>query len=325
MVLLQAFRYLQHHHPYQAWTLLLFVSLVLSIYILAAWSLWCLFKGKNQHPASPWQIWSKRLQNAVMGLAALGIISLLYAFAVEPYWLEVTHVNLNTGKLPRTTSPITIVQISDLHSNAMPRMEEALPDLICREKPDLIVFTGDAINSPAGLPTFRHCLSRLAKIAPTFAVVGNHDVFWQQKDIFQGTGATELKVQALPLKVGDAEIWIAGVPVDHQECDRALQAVPKDAFTIFLDHYPDGLEQLTDQRVDLYLCGHTHGGQVAVPFYGAIVTFSNQGKRYEAGLYKRGSMDIYVNRGIGMDPEPFPQVRFCARPEVTVFKISPVK
>ena len=105
-------------------------------------------------------------------------------------------------------------------------------------------------------------------------------------------------------------------------------------FSIFLHHYPDLVEDLAGQnarlaedgesrRVDLYLAGHTHGGQIALPFYGAIITLSEFGKKYESGMYKVADIVLYVNRGIGMDGGPSPRARFFARPEITVFEIKP--
>jgi predicted MPP superfamily phosphohydrolase len=76
-------------------------------------------------------------------------------------------------------------------------------------------------------------------------------------------------------------------------------------------------------NVDLYLCGHTHGGQVALPLYGALVTLSKFGKKYESGMYTVGDTILYVNRGIGMEGGLTPKVRFLARPEITVFDIVP--
>ncbi|MEJ2705392.1 MAG: hypothetical protein P8Z79_23375, partial [Sedimentisphaerales bacterium] len=83
------------------------------------------------------------------------------------------------------------------------------------------------------------------------------------------------------------------------------------------------IEDITDFPVDLYLAGHTHGGQVALPFYGALVTLSEYGKEYESGKYQVGTTTLYVNRGIGMEGGPVPRVRFWARPEITVFEVMP--
>lgn len=84
-------------------------------------------------------------------------------------------------------------------------------------------------------------------------------------------------------------------------------------------HTPDLVEDL-EPPPDLYLAGHTHGGQVALPFYGALVTFSRFGKKYEAGRSQVGPTTLYVNRGIGFEPS-LPRVRFMARPELTLIDL----
>jgi predicted MPP superfamily phosphohydrolase len=93
------------------------------------------------------------------------------------------------------------------------------------------------------------------------------------------------------------------------------------AFTILLQHSPDLMADAVRERFDLYLAGHTHGGQIALPFYGALITYSRYGKKYEAGLYHEGSTTLYVNRGIGFAHQPMPEARFLARPEVTVIEL----
>jgi predicted MPP superfamily phosphohydrolase len=90
---------------------------------------------------------------------------------------------------------------------------------------------------------------------------------------------------------------------------------------VLLYHFPDAIAQAARLRVDLYCAGHTHGGQVALPFYGALITLSGFDKKYEAGLYREHDTWMYVNRGIGMEGSA-PRVRFCARPEVTIIEIT---
>ena len=119
----------------------------------------------------------------------LGCLCVLYGWLVEPYWLSVTHVRIETPKFKAGSRPVRIVHISDLHCDPKVRLEERLPVAIAAEKPDLIVFTGDAINSPEGLPNLKRCLTRLASIAPTFVVKGNWDAwFWSNLDLYGGTG-----------------------------------------------------------------------------------------------------------------------------------------
>jgi predicted MPP superfamily phosphohydrolase len=100
---------------------------------------------------------------------------------------------------------------------------------------------------------------------------------------------------------------------------------PQDAgdFRLFLYHFPDAVEEASAANIDLYLAGHTHGGQVRLPFYGALITFSRYDKRYEAGLYRLGAATMYVNRGIGMEGGKAPRVRFLDRPEITVIDVAP--
>jgi predicted MPP superfamily phosphohydrolase len=81
------------------------------------------------------------------------------------------------------------------------------------------------------------------------------------------------------------------------------------------------MEDAVRAHFDLYLAGHTHGGQIALPFYGALITYSRYDKKYEAGLYREGSTTLYVNRGLGLAHEPMPEARFWARPEVTVIDL----
>ena len=253
-----------------------------------------------------------------------GVLCVLYAWQVEPYWLETTHAQAPTAKLPPGAKPIRIRHISDLHCDPKVRLEDKLPDIVAGLRPDLIVFTGDSINSREGLSNFRRCMGRLAKLAPTFAVKGN---WFPNIDAFEGTGAAELNGQTVELEIGGAKIRIAGIAYDRSSSAAGVldKLNADDAFTIFLYHKPDLIYDVSRADVDLCLAGHTHGGQVALPFYGAMITLSKYGKRFEAGLYRVGGTSMYVNRGIGMEGGRAPRIRFLARPEVTLIEIVPEK
>jgi predicted MPP superfamily phosphohydrolase len=279
--------------------------------------------GRRERPRRAAVRWWRR---TVLTLAAVGVACIAYGAAVEPYWPEVTRVRLETAKFPAGQRPMRIAQISDLHSDAKTRLEDVVPRLVADEHPDAIVFTGDAINSKAGFENFRRCMRALAAIAPTFAVRGNWDMwFWASVDLYADTGVRELSGDGAEVVVGDARVWICGAAVgDELNVPRAVGAAPPGDYVVFLFHYPDEIYGVArDGRTDLYCAGHTHGGQVALPLYGAIITLSRFGKRFESGLYRVDSTWLYVNRGIGMEGGNVPRVRFCARPEVTVFEISP--
>jgi predicted MPP superfamily phosphohydrolase len=270
---------------------------------------------------SPFAIWEK----ALLGLAIVGVFFYGYGHYVEPYWVEVTRVKLQSAKLANFSRPIRVVQISDLHCDPEERVESRLPRIISQEKPDIIVFTGDAINSKEGLRIFRSCLKDVSKIAPTFAVQGNHDSrCWNDLPLFKNMNVMDLNGAAQKVNVAGQEIYIAGVAFDSEKLiDKALKTVPPGAFTLFLYHSPDLIHDLARRPIDLVCAGHTHGGQVCLPGYGAIVTQSKFGKQFESGLYKVENSWLYVNRGIGMEGGLDPRVRFLARPEVTVIELEP--
>jgi uncharacterized protein len=304
---------------------LLFLSLIVIIYVLAVGIVIRLLLEKLNLltlSKSPAQRWLRRI---VLTLAGIGLLCVAYGYFVEPYWLSVSHIRINSSKLPRGSQPVRIVHISDLHSDPKPRLERRLAQAIAAERPDIIVFTGDSVNSPAGLPVFRECLTEVAKIAPTFVVKGNWDAwYWFQLDLFEGTGVHELNGNSFQVNVNGLPIWVAGVSVENERMmEQAISSIPPNAFKIFLYHYPDLIREVAKEKVDLYCAGHTHGGQVALPLYGAIVTLSKYGKQYEAGLYREGETWLYVNRGIGMEGGYSPRVRFWARPEVTVIEVGP--
>ena len=258
----------------------------------------------------------------VLLVALVGLLCIPYGFFVEPYWPEVTHVTLRSSKIVKGTRGIRIVQISDVHSDEKPRLETKLPGIIAAQKPDLIVFTGDSVNHPKNAPIFRALMSQLAALAPTYVVRGNWDPPGSSESLFASTGVIEINGTALPVTVRENTIAIAGDAAESMEpVTSAFLLVPPERFRIYLHHYPDRIYEVARENVDLYLAGHTHGGQVALPIYGALITFSKYDKQFERGLYKVQNTWLYVNRGIGMEGSRAPRVRFWSRPEITVIDL----
>ena len=306
-------------------SVLIFLSFVAIVYFLAFVIVvrWILQKlNLVTLPRSATHLWLRRI---ILSLSVIGVGCFAYGYYVEPTWLSVSHVKITSSKLPKGSRPIRIVHISDLHSEAKPLLEGKLAQAIAAERPDIIVFTGDSLNLPDGLPVFRQCLTELAQIAPTYAVKGNWDAwYWKRLELFEGTGAHELNGTSAQVLVNGVPIWIVGIAVENERSmEQAIASAPPDAFKVFLYHYPDLIREAVGLKVDLYCAGHTHGGQVALPLYGALITYSKYGKQYEAGLYSEGETWMYVNRGLGMEGGNAPRVRFWARPEVTVIEVSP--
>jgi uncharacterized protein len=280
-------------------------------------------RGRGKSLSGPFRVF----RAVVMSLTAIIMICLAYARLVEPNWLSIVRVTVPCDKLAPGSVPIRLVHISDLHCEPAARLEDQVVSAIADLRPDLIFFTGDCVNTPAGLPVFRHTMTALAKLAPTFAVRGNWDVYHHAGlDFFGGTGVTELDGEADRIAVRGADIYILGQQVDGGcRWEDLVKLVPPGAPKILLYHYPHLLPEIATLGIDLYLAGHTHGGQVALPWYGALVTLAKTGKRYEAGLYHEGRSYLYVNRGIGMEGGISPRVRFFARPEVTLIELAPAK
>jgi predicted MPP superfamily phosphohydrolase len=117
-------------------------------------------------------------------------------------------------------------------------------------------------------------------------------------------------------------VTLVGVACSHhQERDvarlaQAMEGVPSDAFTLLLFHSPDLIREAAEHQVDLYLGGHTHGGQLCLPFYGAIFTSSMYGKRYTSGLFEENDTRMYISRGLGFEGGGMPRARFFCRPEI---------
>jgi predicted MPP superfamily phosphohydrolase len=111
------------------------------------------------------------------------------------------------------------------------------------------------------------------------------------------------------------------IPTDEARLDLLMAAAPNGAPQILLYHSPELMPQAAEHGIDLYLCGHTHGGQVRLPLIGPIFTSSQLGRRYVMGLYRHGQTHLYVSRGVGLEGMSAPRVRFMAPPEVTLINV----
>lgn len=257
---------------------------------------------------------------AVAYAACAGAIAIgAYALLIEPYDLEITHVKIPCKHMAKNARPIIMAQISDLHCDSISRLEPKLPDAIKNEHPDLIIFTGDAMNSADGLENFRELITRLKPIAPLVGVKGDWD--------FELAPFEKLGWKALN---GHTEFIINGTKLSVVGCDSgassldSLAGAPSSAVLVLLYHAPDSdvVLQGKTQSIDLICCGHTHGGQIALPFLGPLITQSTTRHRFARGLNKIEDTWIYTNRGIGMEGH-FPRMRLCARPELTIFELCP--
>lgn len=291
--------------------LMLFAFLVALVTGLAAVGLYAEIVARLRHRPPG------RSDRVALGIGGAGLLAGCLAFGwgvlFEADWLEVTRHEVSTSKLPAGTR-LRVVHLTDLHVDRMTKALEALPGLVNGLEPDLVVYTGDSLNAAEGLPVFRGVLAALRPRLGIVAVRGNHDVwYWPDENLFGGVahalGGSE------PLRLGPVAICGAdyGVTGHLADCIRAAGSTP--VFVAY--HTPDLVEDLAPLAPLAYFAGHTHGGQVRVPFYGALVTMSAFDKKYEAGLYQVADTSLYVSRGIGFEPEA-PRVRFLCRPEIAL-------
>ena len=114
------------------------------------------------------------------------------------------------------------------------------------------------------------------------------------------------------------------LPLDRERLAKLVQTAPKDSPQLLLFHSPEIMLEAAEHGIDLYLCGHTHGGQVRLPLIGPLLTSSQLGRRFVMGLYKMGRTHLYISRGIGLEGLSAPRVRFLSPPEMTLVTIKAV-
>ncbi len=271
-----------------------------------------------------------RLGTAAVLLGALnlallaGEVDCLY---YEPFNLTVTHVHLAGPQAG--ASELRIVHLSDLHVERLTRREERMLAAVEQLQPDLILLTGDYLNwSYVDDPLARHdarlVLSRLRARYGVYAIAGTPcpDTPESMAALFGGLeGVTVLDDEIARVQAGDRTLYLAGLTprgrlADARTLAGLMRQVPPGAYSILLYHSPDLIDSAAELGVDLYLAGHTHGGQIRLPGVGAILTSSWYGKRYEAGLYRVRGTQLYVSRGLGMEGLGMPRLRFLCPPEV---------
>ena len=301
---------------------LLFVAGIAAVYVLE-FRLLKKWIGRRLRKEPAERMLTSKSAIILHALSVFGVLCFAWSYYVEPYRLEINTITIPTEKLKNTS--FRVVQISDLHCDKKIRLESRLVEEINKLHADLIVFTGDSLNNKNALLLLQATLRSMKASLGKYAVRGNvDDRFWEGIDLFADTGFQELTLDTVSINKNGEHLGLCGLDFKNgPQSYQAIKDLSSETFNILLFHKSDLISYLEKDPIDLYLCGHTHGGQVALPFYGALMTQSRYGKKYEAGLYQFGHIQLYVNRGIGMSDGWLPRVRFFARPEITVFEIVP--
>jgi len=278
------------------------------------------------------------LGQALFGAVGLGAVATVDGFLIEPHAPVVDEISIRLHSLPEAFHGFRIVFMGDMHFGpyaGKPQVERAVR-LALSLKPDLTILSGDFVSHPLALPNgpegashAEPCAEVLQQLTGTLpgtrvvSVLGNHD-HWNGPDAvadeLDSHGLKVLRNQSLPLERDGRRIWIVGVDdvyAHANDLDKALERVPATETKIVAVHEPDFADRTAKHPVDLQLSGHSHGGQVRIPGYGAPI-LPHLGRKYPIGLNRVRDLQVYTNRGIGV---VFPPVRLNCSPEVTLITL----
>ena len=272
----------------------------------------------------------KRSLGSLLTLLGLSGGTYFYAREIEPSLLTITEESITSSQIPEAFNQFKIVQFSDTHLGFHYDLEqlESLVSKINNLKPDLILFTGDLVDEPNNYHWSDKLIQLLQQLdAPEgkFWIYGNHDHGGYGTEIlyetFEAADFTLLQNSASRIHREDASFVLAGIDdamLGDPNISQALEERTDSDFTILLSHEPDLADTVKNYPVDIQLSGHSHGGQVRLPFIGDLYTPA-YAEKYVQGKYTiSDKLTLYVNRGIGTTRLPY---RFLCRPELHVFTL----
>ena len=259
-------------------------------------------------------------------LITLAVILLLVYMFIEPYWIENKEITIESDQIPAQFDGKKIVFLSDIHAGPFFNQEriDSLVKQVNALNPDLILLGGDYVdgNSEYIQPTFKS-LSKLKAPLGVYAVLGNKDPQDNTLAAIPKNGITYIGNKGTWITENGSRIRLGGVGDYNngaQIQNATTSAVTSQDFVILVSHNPDYFPKVNKAKVDLVLAGHTHGGQVNIPFIGTpILPVKN--KSYSSGLVlsPRGEK-IFISKGIGWAIFP---VRFNCAPEIAVLELVP--
>ena len=280
---------------------------------------------------------SNRKKYIKSAIVLLIVIALLLFCNFQNKHLETTYYTYEADQLGVDLDGYRIVQISDLHNAKFGKNNQKLVDRIRECDPDMIVLTGDLVDSNhTNVDRAVQFVDEIVKICPVYYVTGNHE-YWLEKSEYDelmdgliGAGVVILDDQVVEISRGDAKFRLVGLD-DKSLADGTLGTLlnnaqnvahedsEKNEFTVVLAHEPQYLARYAGTGVDLVLSGHAHGGQFRLPFVGGIVA-PDQGflPEYTAGEYYMNGTEMIVSRGLGNSVIP---VRLFNYPEIVCVEL----
>lgn len=276
-----------------------------------------------------------RMTRVLASIALATVPITLYASFVEPYQLVTEHALVPIAAERRLPRPITIAVLADIQCMRVTDREREAVRRAMDAKPDLILLPGDFVQVGSNrvheiAPAFRELLAPLEAPLGVFCIQGDTDTRTDIEQLIQGTRVRWIDNQLVTLQHEGVTVTLAGIGILYESV--LARAALRDAESrpgaedvrIVLAHRPDVVFGLGPRsRVDLVVAGHTHGGQVAIPFYGPPFISSEVPRRVGwGGLHDLAGRRIYVSRGIGWEHGSAPRLRFCSPPEVSILTLE---
>lgn len=264
-------------------------------------------------------------------IVTLVIVITLFITGVVGYLIwgtffpELVRVNIPVKNLPPSMDGFSILHLSDLHSARFGSGQKGVLRLIKNERVDMVAMTGDLVDARKKvMEPGLELVENAGALAPVYYVPGNHELaggLYEQfkKKLIERNVMVLDNGSGISHPVGNNSLTVIGVGLNGKttmDCEKLGEKGP----VILLSHYPWVFESYAGRGVDLILAGHTHGGQIRLPWVGALWV-PGQGKfpKYDAGLFYRDGTYLYINRGLGTSSIP---VRFFCRPEVTLITLT---
>jgi uncharacterized protein len=246
----------------------------------------------------------------------------------DPSSIVVNTIDINIPSLDPHFDGYRIVQISDIHIGTWINNAKlsGIIELVNDNEPDLVAITGDFVTFDPQRFTY-DLISNLRKLTPpdgSVAVLGNHD-HWTDarviRQVLKQSNIIDLSNKFITINKGDAALHIAGLDDTLEGLDRldqVLQEIPTEGTAILLVHEPDLADySASTGRFALQLSGHSHGGQIRLPFFGTPL-LPPHGQKYPSGFYQIKDMSLYTNRGVGT---AVLQLRLNCPPEISIFNL----
>jgi uncharacterized protein len=303
--------------------------------IFATWCHLIFALGTNAVFASIRILANKReATRGALALACLGGLiwpAAAYARFLEPFRLKVERATVTLDD--RAAAPLRIGVLADLQTDQITAYENHVVDTLLAETPDLILIPGDLFHGierdfAAELPEFRALLARLGAPLGVYFVTGDVDPPSFVSRLFEGTSIVVLDNRVIELEAPGGPLVLGGLAPDArlQSAREAAAEFARKAesatYRIAFSHRPDVVSLLDPGRADIFICGHTHGGQIVLPFFGPPLTLTSLPRHIaDGGLDDFEGRRMYVSRGAGLERTQAPRVRFLCPPEVTLITL----